>query len=106
MPLPIILIVVVAAATGTLQVVGAITVAALTATGAYLVARRSTSGSVRTTDAATLWRAAERIREEQSLEIVALRERVAVLESALRTEIDKREQLEREVIRMRGTIDD
>jgi uncharacterized membrane protein len=45
----------------------------------YLVARRSTSGSIGTSDAATLWHASEEIRIELRAEVVALRARVVEL---------------------------
>lgn len=44
-----------------------------TAIGAYIIARRTTSGSVDTSDAATLWAESQAIRKELRDEIVALR---------------------------------
>lgn len=58
-----------------------------TAVASWLIARRGTSGSVRTTEAATLWASAEQIRLELRDEVerrtednARLRERVSVLE--------------------------
>jgi hypothetical protein len=62
------------------QVIGVIGGAGITGVVAWLIARRGSSGSVSTSDAATLWGAAEAIRREQGDEIVRLRERIAVLE--------------------------
>lgn len=73
-------ILLVAAVTGAWQAVGVVTVAVATATGAYLVARRTASGSVNTSDAATLFEESRQIRIELRTEVAVLRERVAVVE--------------------------
>lgn len=68
------------------------TCGALTAAGVtWAIARRSASGSIATSDAATLWAAAEEIRrnlrdevDRQRKDNAELRERIAVLEDQVR----------------------
>jgi len=48
-------------------------------TGGYLVARRTTKGSVGTSEAATIWEAAEKIRQELRADVVSLRRECAEL---------------------------
>lgn len=77
----------------------------------WMVSRRTTSGRAGTSDAATLWKAAEQIRGELRNDLVAardqideLRERVAILEAEQREYRHCKERvahLEAEVERLR-----
>jgi len=101
---------------GALQAAGLVAVAVVTGGVSYVVSRRGTSGTITTSDAATLWEAAETIRSELRAEVVArreteaqLRERIAVLEAEQQKYQGCRERvaaLEAEVARLTGTPGD
>lgn len=82
---------------------------AATGLASWLLARRRESGSVRTSDAATLWNAYDRIMDRLTSEVEQLRERIAVLEAENAEYRHCRERvavLEAEVARLRGQVDD
>lgn len=79
---------------GALQALGVLGVAAVTGVVTLLVARRSTSGSISTSDAATLWAESSSIRRE-------LRERVAVLEAENTNLRERVQSLESEVLALK-----
>lgn len=94
-----------------LTTLGVIAAAMIGGFVSVLVARRATSGSTATSDAATLWNAAETIRleqrehiEAQDKEIVHLKERVAVLESQNRDQAKRIHDLEAELAHLRGVV--
>lgn len=94
-----------------LQAVGIIVAAFVAAGGSVLLARRASSGSTATSDAATLWNAAETIRleqrdriERQDREIGDLKQRVAVLESQNRDQAKQIHDMERELAHLRGVV--
>lgn len=96
-----------------LQLAGLVLAAVIAAGGSVLLARRVSSGSTATSDAATLWQAAETIRleqrgriEQQDREIDALKQRVAVLESQNRDQAQQIHHLEAELARLRGVVGD
>lgn len=47
----------------------------IAAIGGYMIAKRTTSGSIDTTDAATLWKESQAMRQELRDEVVALRKK-------------------------------
>lgn len=58
----------------------------------WLIARRTTSGTVNTSEAETLWAQSQQMREELRLEVVTLRSDVAVLQreaAGLRRQLSK-----------------
>lgn len=62
----------------------------ISAIAAYVIAKRTTSGNIDTSDAATLWAESQAIRKELRDEIVALRDEVASLKKdVLALEKDK-----------------
>lgn len=76
---------------GTVGAIGVITAAAIGACGTWIVARRSTSGSVRESDAQTLWRELRATKDDLKDELVVARQEV--------------EHLRAEVTRLRAALD-
>lgn len=79
----------------------------VTAIGAYVVAKRTTSGDIDTSDAATLWAESQAIRKELRDEIVSLRnevkdlrEKIQQLESERFVDKQKIEELVSQVRRL------
>jgi hypothetical protein len=70
-----------AVSAGAWQAAGIVVVAVVTGTVTYLVSRRTTRGTPATSTAGELWTAAEQLRAELRAEVLALRDRVAVLEA-------------------------
>lgn len=72
----------------------AVTAAMATAVGAVVVARRRTSGQIGTSDAATLWEAAELMRKELRDEVVTLRAQAVELRGQVSSLLDQIDRLE------------
>lgn len=86
---------------------GAVVAAGLVAAaGAYIVARRTSSGSVRTADAATLFMELRENRKELIAEIGTLRTQVREGQDRERTQLQRIAVLENEVRRLGGHISD
>lgn len=71
----------------------------------YLVARRSRSGRVETSEAASLWAESQAIRGELRTRVVALEDRVEELTSANETLRGENHALRLELAELRGALD-
>lgn len=71
------------------KIIAAILAPIITAVGAYMVAKRTTSGKIDTSDAAILWVSAETIRKELRDEVVALRTELLDTRAACKKDITK-----------------
>lgn len=85
---------------------GVVAAGLVAAVGAYLVARRTTSGSITTSDALTLWKAAEQIRQELRDEVVARREEARTLREENARLLIRIADLEAEVDDLKGQVRD
>jgi predicted nucleic acid-binding Zn-ribbon protein len=61
-----------------------IVVGAIAAYGTYWVARRQSSGTIKTSDASDLWAESQAMRAELRTEVIGLREEIVVLNKELR----------------------
>lgn len=80
---------------------GGVLVAIITGVVAWLVARRTTSGSIRTSEATILWNEAQEVRKELREENRVLKVRVKALEDENESKTDRIKALEHEVAELR-----
>lgn len=82
-----------------LPIIGTIGGAAIAGFVTYKIAVRTSSGRIRTTEAADIWAAAESIRKELRDEVASLRSQVRDLEDRLRLQVRESDQREADLER-------